>query len=82
MIKLNFKILMEKEKKPGVFPGSSVVKNPPANTGDTGSVPSPGRSHVLQSPSAHVAQLLSLCPRAWESQPPSPCVAAAEACAP
>ena len=26
------------------FPGSSVVKNPPANAGDTGSVPNPGRS--------------------------------------
>ena len=26
------------------FPGSSVVKNPPANTGDAGSVPGLGRS--------------------------------------
>ena len=25
------------------FPGGSVVKNPPANAGDTGSIPSPGR---------------------------------------
>ena len=24
------------------FPGGPVVKNPPANTGDTGSIPSPG----------------------------------------
>ena len=26
------------------FPGGSVVKNPPANTGETGSVPGLGRS--------------------------------------
>ena len=26
------------------FPGGSVIKNPPANAGDTGSVPGPGRS--------------------------------------
>ena len=25
------------------FPGGSVVKNPPANTGDAGSIPGPGR---------------------------------------
>ena len=31
------------------FPGGAVVKNPPANAGDTGSSPSPGRSHVLRS---------------------------------
>ena len=28
------------------FPGGAVVKNPPANEGDTGSSPSPGRSHM------------------------------------
>ena len=28
------------------FPGGSVVKNPPANAGDMGSIPDPGRSHV------------------------------------
>ena len=26
--------------------GGSVVQNPPANAGDTGSIPGPGRSHV------------------------------------
>ena len=26
------------------FPGGSVVRNPPANTGDTGSIPGMGRS--------------------------------------
>ena len=31
------------------FPGGAVVKNPPANAGDTGSIPGPGRSHVPQS---------------------------------
>ena len=28
------------------FPGGSVVKNLPANAGDTGSIPGPGRSHM------------------------------------
>ena len=28
------------------FHGYAVVKNPPANAGDTGSIPGPGRSHV------------------------------------
>ena len=28
------------------FPGGAVVKNPPANAGDTGSIPGPGRSHI------------------------------------
>ena len=31
------------------FPGGAVVKNPPANAGDTGSSPGPGRSHMSQS---------------------------------
>ena len=31
------------------FPGGTVVKNLPANGGDTGSSPGPGRSHMLQS---------------------------------
>ena len=29
------------------FPGGAVVKNLPANAGDTGSSPGPGRSHML-----------------------------------
>ena len=36
-------------KKRKDFPGGTVVKNPPANAGDTGSSPSLGRSHVPQS---------------------------------
>ena len=31
------------------FPGGTVVKNPPANAGDTGSSPGPGRYHMPQS---------------------------------
>ena len=33
----------------GGFPGGAVVKNPPANAGDTGSSPGPGKSHMPQS---------------------------------
>ena len=50
------------------FTGGTAVKNPPANAGDTGSSPGPGRSHMPQSNQACVPQLLSLCSRA---QPPS-----------
>ena len=32
-----------------VNPAGTVVKNPPANAGDTGSSPGPGRSHMPQS---------------------------------
>ena len=31
------------------FPGGLVVKNPPANAGDTGSIPNPGGSYVPKS---------------------------------
>ena len=31
------------------FPGGTVVKNLPANAGDTGSSPGPGRSHIPRS---------------------------------
>ena len=31
------------------FPGGSVVRNPPADAGDMGSIAGPGRSHMLQS---------------------------------
>ena len=30
------------------FPGGAVVKNLPANAGDAGSSPGPGRSHVTR----------------------------------
>ena len=42
-------ILFSLKKEGRGFPGGTVVKNPPANAGDTGSSPGPGRSHVLQS---------------------------------
>ena len=48
------------------FPGDSVVENPTANAGDTGSIPGPGLPHMSQSNQTHVPQLLSLCSRAWE----------------
>ena len=40
------------------FPGGAVVKNPPANAGDTGSSPGLGRSHMPRSNYAHAPQLL------------------------
>ena len=42
-------------------PGGSVVKNPPANVGDTGSIPDLGRWHMPWSNKAHAPQWLSLC---------------------
>ena len=48
----NYKTLLKeikedvnKQKDRG-FPGGAVVKNPPANAGDTGSSPGPGRPHM------------------------------------
>ena len=52
----------------GDFPGDAVVKNLPANAGDTGSSPGPGRSHMPRSNKAHVPQLLSLRSRAHALQ--------------
>ena len=49
------------------FPGSTVIKNLPVNEGDTGSIPDPGRSHMLWNNQAHVLQPLSLCSRAQSS---------------
>ena len=48
------------------FPGGAVVKNPPANAGDTGSSPGPGRSHMPRSNTACTPQLLS--PRATTTE--------------
>ena len=39
------------------FAGGAVDENPPANPGDTGSVPGLGRSHMPWSNEAHVPQL-------------------------
>ena len=48
------------------FPGGSVVKNPPANAGDTGLVPGPGRYHRPWRNEAHEPQILGLCSRPWD----------------
>ena len=37
------------EKLPQDSPGGPVVKNLPANAGDPGLIPEPGKSHMLQS---------------------------------
>ena len=36
------------DSRRGDFPGGPVVKNPPANAGDMGSIPGPGWSHMPQ----------------------------------
>ena len=41
------------------FPGGVVVKNPPANAGDMGLIPGPGRFHMPRSNYARAPQLLS-----------------------
>ena len=56
----------------GDFPGGPVVKNLTANTGDTGSIPGPGRFHMPRGNEARAPHLLSpraagnkaTCPRA------------------
>ena len=42
-------IILTKVKGPWGFPGGAVVESLPANAGDTGSCPGPGRSHMPQS---------------------------------
>ena len=50
------------------FPGGAVVKNPPANAGNMGSIPGPGGSHMLgRNYQARAPQLLSL--RVWSLCP-------------
>ena len=49
-----------------------MVKNPPANAGDMGLSPGPGRSHVPRSNKAREPQLLSLRSRIREPQLLSP----------
>ena len=38
----------EREVDKGDFPGGLVVKNPPANSGDIGSIPDLGTYHMLK----------------------------------
>ena len=56
----------QKKKKAKDFPGDPVVKHLPSNSGDMGSVPIPGRFHMLQNKETRVPRLLSLCSRAPE----------------
>ena len=65
------------------FPGGTVDRNPPANAGDRGSSPSPGRFHMLWATKAYAPQLLeSVSSRACEPQLMNPCATITEACAP
>ena len=53
-------------------------KESPCQAGDVGSIPGPGRSHVLRNNEAHMPQLLNLCSRGLELQllkpaPPTAC---------
>ena len=59
------------------FPGGSVDKNPPANAGDMGLIPGPGRSHLPYNYQTHTPQLLKpacpgpvLCQEATETRSP------------
>ena len=45
-----------------------MIKNPPANEGNTGSIPGPGRSHMPQSDQVCEPQLLNLSSRAVDLQ--------------
>ena len=65
-----------------VFPGGSLLKNLPANAGDTGSIPGPGSFRMPQSNEACAPQLLTLCSRAPEPQLLSPCATTIEASTP
>ena len=56
-----------------------MVENLPANAGDMGSNPGPGRPHMPRSNKACVPQLLSLCSRAREPQLLSPRATTTEA---
>ena len=42
------------------FPGGPEVKNPPVNSGDTGSIPGPRRSHMPLNSQAYAPRLLNL----------------------
>ena len=47
------------------FLGDPVVKNLPTKAGDTGSIPSPGKSYLLWGNQAYAPQLLKpVCPKA------------------
>ena len=76
--KVQGEALLRQEAREG-FPGGAVVKNQPANAGDTGLSPSPGRSHMLRSNEVRIPQLLSLRSRARRPQLLSPRATTTEA---
>ena len=49
LIQLNNKKTTQSKNGQKDFPGGTVVKNPPANAGDMGPSPGPGRSHMPRS---------------------------------
>ena len=55
-------------------PGGSVAGNLPVNAWDTGSIPGPGRFHVLWNNLADEPTLWSLCSRAYAYKPMLPVV--------
>ena len=73
---MKFKVLKRTSRD---FPGGAMVKNLPANAGNTGSSPGPGRSHMPRSDWARAPQLLNLCSGARKPQLLSPRATDAEA---
>ena len=67
-ILFNLSLVLNSELRNRDSPGGTVVKSPPANAEDTGSIPGPGRFHTLQSIRAPAPQLLSFHSRAHELQ--------------
>ena len=65
------------------LPGGPVIKVSSANAGDTGSIPGPGRFHMLWSNKARVTQPMKpVHARAHTPQLLSLCVASTETCVP
>ena len=58
---------------PGASQVVQVVKNPPANAGDMGSIHSLRKSYMPRNNKGRVSQILSLCSRACHLQLLSPC---------
>ena len=63
------------------FPGGAVVKNPPANAGDTDLSPGAGRFHMPQSDLSPCTTTGPVCHNYWRPRTYSPCSARREATA-
>ena len=63
-----------KLKKHWDFPGGAVVKNPPANAGDVGSIPGPGTEipHAVEQLSLHTTTTEAWAPRGHALQQGKP----------